>query len=156
MNRLHFLRIAVLAPATLFAGCAAAPIAAAWLPAVLTALSAAGTLLEQVGHWVDRFRSAIPADALAKIETFLTDSRAALERVKSLASKGHEFQTEAEAAYQDLRELLDGLFALLGEIGLYEPSSERLTAPPTMRAIDGNVQAVESMGVTMVPERLAQ
>jgi hypothetical protein len=136
------------------ARCAAVPVAAAWLPAVLTALSAAGTLLEQVRHWVDRFRGVIPVEIAAKIDAYLNAARAALEQTKALVGKGQEFQAEAEKAYQLLRGLLDKLFAELAGVGLYESSSERLTAPPTMRAIEGKIQEVESMVVSMPPESL--
>lgn len=135
--------------------CAAAPIAAAWLPAVLAALTAAGTLLEQVEHWVDRFRTVLPSAFLGKCAQLLADCRAALEQVQQLAAKGGEFQAEAEKAYQRLRTLLDDLFALLTEVGLYDAASERLTSPAPMRASDdGSVAPVETMGVTMPPERL--
>lgn len=145
--------LALGAPLTL-SRCAAAPIAAAWLPAVLAALSAAGTLLEQVEHWVDRFRTVLPSEFLGKCAQLLADCRAALEQVQQLAAKGAEFQAEAEKAYQRLRTLLDDLFALLATVGLYDAASERLTAPAPMRASDGSIAPTETMGVAMPPETL--
>lgn len=139
-------------------GCAAAgAAAAAWLPAVLAALTAAGALLDEVGHWVDRFRDApgIPPDVFAKADKLLADARVALDKTAKLAARGSEFQGEAEQAWQEFKRLADDLLALLEAAGLYSSDSQALVAPQSQAKLraDGTTE-LEAMRVSLPPERL--
>lgn len=157
MKRRTFALAAIPLAATLPA-CAAAPLAAAWLPAVLSALSTAGALLTQVEHWVDRFKGApgIPVSVFSDIDKLLADARAALDKTAQLAGKGSEFQQAAEDAWREARKVIDDLMAILATVGLFSSQAQALTAPPGMVRLraDGTAEPSETMAVTLPPPEL--
>jgi hypothetical protein len=152
--------LGALPAALILPGCGAGAMAAAWIPAVLAALSTAGALLKQVEHWVDRFRAApgIPPSVFHDVDRLLADARAALNKTAELAGKGAEFQAAAEDAWQQARKVIDDLMTILATVGLYSQKAQALTAPASTARLraDGTSEPVESMVVELPPARLRQ